>query len=392
MLLCSLLSKETGILFGLIVPLYYFFFKKTSYGETIKTLSIIVMPLTLYLFLRFSIAKIFLAKLPDVPMMTASFAERVFTMPAIFFFYIKTFFFPNDLFIYQEWFVSGSNNNFYLPLFLDVIFISMFCGVGIWLWGINKKQFSLFLFFALWFLIGIGFVMQILPLDMTVADHMFYFPMVGLLGIIGISLKNIKLTNQTIRNIGVGFAVLFICLLSLRTIIRNTNWYNGLSLYSHDLQYEQNDRLENLLAGALVEAGQYTQAQKYFEELLYRNPNQPALVFNLALIYEFEGNFQNANNLYQRNLSIDDSGVLYSNYARILMLKEGKVQQAKAISGEGLSKFSQNTTITIVDAIATYKLGNKQKALEELKHAEKISSDTRINQIYQGIESDNLNL
>src|SRR6185369_12615998 len=302
LLFCSLLSKETGVLFGIIVSLYYLFFKKKSIPETIKTIAVAFTPLCLYLFLRFSVAKVALEKIPDVPMMTAPFAMRIFSMPEIFFFYIKTFFFPKDLFIYQEWIVFQADSKFYLPLLLDAIFLTLLCALGIWIWKTNKKTFTLFAFFTSWFLLGVGFHLQLIPLDMTVADHMFYFPMVGLLGVISLAIQNIKQPSHNLRTIGLTFAIAIICIFSLRTIIRNTNWYNGIALYGNDLRYQQNDRIENLLASALVSAGQLAQAQEHFEALLSRNPKEPALIVNLAIVNESQGNFQKAEELYQKGL------------------------------------------------------------------------------------------
>jgi tetratricopeptide (TPR) repeat protein len=266
------------------------------------------------------------------------------------------------------------------------------CAGVLWMWKVHKKQTLLYLFFALWFLLGVGFHMQLLPLDMTVADHMFYFPMIGLLGVIGLTLQNIKITNYNVLYTTILLAVITICFFLIRTFIRNTNWYNGISLYSNDLQYQPNDRIENLLATQLFQAGQYSQAQQYFEDVLSRNRQQPALIFNLAEIYESEGNIPQAENLYKSSLSFDDTGILYSNYARILMLRDGKVKQAKEISKEGLSKYPQNTTLILIDAIATYKLGDKQTALKEVQQAENTAHDPRYDQIYQGIKNDNLTL
>lgn len=392
LLLFSLFSKETGILFGLLLIIYYLLYKKKTAWESLRLGGIVGLPVLVYLFLRFAIAKVYLIKLPDVPMMTASLSERFLSMPAIFLFYIKTFFFPKDLFIYQEWMVSHINGNFYIPFFFDVFFLCILGAVGIWIYKNNKQYFPPFLFFLLWFLLGIGFHMQLLPLDMTVADHMFYFPMVGLLGIIGISLQAIKHPSPTLKKSGIYLIALIVVLFSLRTIVRNTNWYNGLSLYGHDLQYQQNDKIEDMLAGELSAAGDNQDAQKHFTALLARNPGQSALYVNLGLTYEEEGNFSAAADTYQKGLKTDDTGVVYTNYARVIMLREGKNQEAETISAKGLQKYPQNTSLMLVNAIALYKLGNKQSALTEVQNAENISHNTSIDQIYQGIQNDNLSL
>jgi hypothetical protein len=123
LLLASIFSKETGILFGVLIIIYYILFKKKTLPDTLKTIGIVVVQIAFYLFMRFDVAKVNVIKLPDVPMMTAPLSERIFSMPAIFLFYVKTFFFPFNLFIYQEWMVSGPGIDFFLPLILDILII-----------------------------------------------------------------------------------------------------------------------------------------------------------------------------------------------------------------------------------------------------------------------------
>jgi hypothetical protein len=391
LLLCSLLSKETGVLFGIILFIYYLLFHKKSPLGIIQTLAITLIPLGLYLFLRFSIAQVFLERIPDVPMMTAPLAGRIFTMPAIFLFYIQTFIFPKDLFIYQQWMISQPNERFYIPFLFDMLFLIGITTLGVWIFRANRKAFNAFIFFTLWLLAGIGIHMQILPLDMTVADHMFYFPIIGLLGIIGIGIQNIKQPSFRIQQIGFTIAIIIICLLALRTFVRNTNWYNRITLYSNDLQYQQNDRLENLLAGELITAGKLNEAQIHFESLLSRNQKEPILYANLGQAYQFQGKVNEAKNTYKNGLIHDDTGALYAYLANILF-KEGQNEQARKVSAQGLTRFPHNASLLLINAVSSYKLGDKKKSLEQIEKAKTISNDPRIEQFYQGIVNDNLKI
>ena len=124
------------------------------------------------------------------------------------------------------------------------------------------------------------------------------------------SLKNINHRNPLLRNGGTWVAIVIISLLILRTIIRNVDWYNGIALYSHDLQYKQNDRIENLLAMELVAAKKLPEAKKHFETLLTRNPNEVAVIVNLCHVYEVTGNISKAENTCLHGLKADDTGVI----------------------------------------------------------------------------------
>lgn len=89
LLLCSLFSKETGALFIIAIPLYHFIFRRNN-------LKYILYPAfisgAIYLFFRFFVAKTFLLKAMEYPIVAASLKERILTIPAVVYYYIKTFF------------------------------------------------------------------------------------------------------------------------------------------------------------------------------------------------------------------------------------------------------------------------------------------------------------
>src|SRR5258708_37949937 len=121
-------------------------------------------------------------------------------MPAILLYYLKTFLFPKDLFILQHWFITQPNSQFYVPLLLDSVFFLGIVLLGIWIYRRRNSLFLPYLFFALWFSIGVGMHMQFIPLDMTVSDTWFYFPMVGMLGMIGVALETVRHPGIRLRN------------------------------------------------------------------------------------------------------------------------------------------------------------------------------------------------
>lgn len=68
--------------------------------------------------------------------------------------------------------------------------------------------------------------------------QVFYFPVIGLLGIIALFLSNIKLHNN-LKPLAPIILVIIVIIFSLRTIIRNNDWKNALTLALTDNYYSE---------------------------------------------------------------------------------------------------------------------------------------------------------
>jgi len=111
------------------------------------------------------------------------------------------------------------------------------------------------------------FLFSAFPLDMTVADRWFYFPIIGLLGLIGI-FSNRLTHKKIIKNIIISLISVYIVLIATKTIIRNTDWFNEYTLYTHDLKIEsQSFDLENQLGIVYSKQGKPEEAKLHFENL-----------------------------------------------------------------------------------------------------------------------------
>jgi len=383
LLLCSLFSKETGFLFLIIIYAYRIFYKK---GQLIKTAIFTSIPLLTYLFLRLAVAKIVTERIPEIPMMVLPISLRIFSMPEIFLFYLKTFFFPYVLIISQNWSITKPDIQFYLPLIIDLAIFFGLLFFGVWLYQNKKILFSSYLFFTLWFLIGIGFHMQILPLDMTVADRWFYFPMIGILGTFGVLSQTINVTKNGMKSFCKYVLILIVVLFSIRTIIRNADWQSGISLYSNTLKYEKNnDLIENALAVELTKAGNYSEAITHFNNLIQRNPNQPTLYYNVAIVYESEGSFDKAKSLYRKILNKDGQGAAYARLALIYLQRDHNFVETKKITEAGVKIYPENGTLWSIEAVADYELGHEQNALFEAGKAKVLMPSTQTQNIYNTI-------
>ncbi|MGH7203950.1 MAG: hypothetical protein ACREHC_05900, partial [Candidatus Levyibacteriota bacterium] len=230
LLLVSLLTKETGVLFLFIILIYKLLFNRKQFSVFLMSG---IMTIIAYCIIRFGIGGIYFMKLAGVPIGGMTLMQRIINIPAIIFYYIKTLFIPFALAINQKWVITNvTSSSFYFPLIIDSAFFLLLCIAGFYVYKKNKKAFTVFMFFFLWFLAGLGMHLQLFPLDLTVADRWFYFPLAGLLGTVGIVVQTIKLQNKSIRTIIAVLVVIVITSFSVITIIRNTNWADNMTLYT----------------------------------------------------------------------------------------------------------------------------------------------------------------
>lgn len=366
LLLSSLLSKETGILFIMIVPIYIFLFHANRLKQYFTTS---FLSLGIYLGLRFFVGKIYLSSVHIAPIVAAPLLERLTTIPKIILFYLYTFFIPINLSVAQMWVVrSPTVKDFFIPLTIVSIFFLTLLAFGIFFWR-KKLLVRTYIFFALWFLVGLGLHLQIFPLDMTVADRWFYFPMVGLLGIIGLGVSSIRIKSPNIRIIIQAFIIICIIIFGLRSMVRNANWSSSYSLFSRDaLINKDNSYLQNKLGIELYLLGDNRGAKNHFQQSIDLLPTASAFS-SMGLVFIREGNLSQADKYLDKALRIDSHYYpAYHNRVYVL-LKANNFQKALEVAQQALRIFPNNDQLWILQALAEYKLGHQQNAIQAITHA-----------------------
>ena len=384
--LFSLLTKETGFLFVLMILLFQAIFNKKRF---LKFLALESIALVVYLFIRFFIGGTFLSKVDFAPIAQLTLGERLLSIPQIFFYYIKTVVYPVRLAVEQHWTVIKiTEKNFYLPLFFDFLVLFFICAAGVFIYGRNRDHFkSYFLFFA-WFIVGVAMIMQIFPLDMTVADRWFYFPLVGLLGMIGISVKLLRLQKKLYKTLAVFLVCILLLLFSLRTMVRNTNWYSGSTLYAHDIQLEEADNFvnHNNYAITLSNEGNLALALKHAERSVTLYPFEKNLV-NLGWLYFQVGQREKGMKyMYkglqaksfpsQRNPHLHDEDT-YELIARLQYIY-GDAKDSALIAREGVKDYSGSARLWLLLALSEYKNQNHKQAVAAIDKAYALSPNDQI--------------
>ncbi len=308
LLLLSTLTKEIGFLFFILVIAYRLLYQL---GNSKKFTIAAIFMLAFYLCLRIFYSGVTYSMATTIPIASLSLPQRLINIPSILLFYLKTFFFPLSLSIWQFWIVKTANiNTFILPLILCALFITILIYLGYSLIEKLKKHkegnlyFNMYLFFSLWFILGMGPLLQIVPLDMTVADRWFYFPIVGLLGIIGTILSVWIPSFKTHKRQYFWIAAILLLLLSSRAFNRTLDYKNELNLYKHDLQTNKsNYMLLNDYGEDLIQAGKNDEGCNFVKESVDLTPDAPALR-ELGSCYYDKQNYDDALAAYKQALSL----------------------------------------------------------------------------------------
>ena len=187
--------------------------------------------------------------------------------------------------------------------------------------------------------------LQLVSLDMTVADRWFYFPMIGLLGMIGTMLSFWQ-GRMTIY-----ISIIIICLFSIRSYIRTLDWKNGLTLFSKDIKIVSGSfDLENNLGVELFRAGDYKNAKIHFENSTKIAPFWWTNWNNLGAIYEREKNYQVAAEYYQKAINNGQYYLAYENLAKILVLHGNDQKKTEEFLQNTVRLFPRNQNLLLINA------------------------------------------
>jgi hypothetical protein len=374
LLFFSLLCKETGVLFLILLPLHSLLFDRKSLSVNSITSLIVFL---LCGVLRFLVAGVYFNKLITAPIMNLTLQERLLHLPYIIDFYLKTFFFPKDLIIFQTTiFHSVGFSNFYLPFIIDSIFFILLSLSGVLIYKKVRHSFKTYAFFLIWFLIGLLLHLQFFPLDATVADRWFYFPIIGILGVIAVLADTfIKFNkNSTLKIVGFVAFILLLGIFSFRSMTRSRDWKDQLSLISHDIRYNRESyQLEEGYGLELMKTGKLDEAYPH----LLRSTQLFPTTTNLTSLGVYYGNtkqFNKAKGTFQQAMQYGDYLLTYENYSLLLFLtNDHKTNQE--FTKNAVKKFPNSYKLWFYLSLSSYVLSDYDVALQAAKQSYSLQPD-----------------
>lgn len=389
LLLCSILMKETGILFIFLLLLLRFLLKREKMlFFTLGSSATIAI----YFIIRFFVGNVYFSTRQLTPIARLSFLERLSNIPQITFYYLKTFLFPITLGIDQQWTIrSLTLKEFYMPLI--IISLSFLLWVLSFLYMKRGKKHLLpqFIFFSFWFAVTLTFHLQLFPLDQTVADHWFYLPIVGLLGILGTVAQSIHV-ESAFNKLSVLAVIVIISLLSIRTIIRNRDWNDDLTIHFQAIQVDDNYDLEANLGSIYSKRGNYQKALVSLKKSVAMLPYE-FNVHDLGAVYQQTGDLKKAKEYYFKAIHTNSYNFFsphmhgedtYKSITTIL-LSEKKFAEAESFTKNALDDYPDSPYIWFFYAIALYKQNKQDTALSAASKAYALLATEENKYIYSHI-------
>lgn len=369
----SFLSKETGLAFVPLVLIFPFFINKKTISW--KHIASVMVTASCYIFLRFYILRsIYSNPDPMVPISQQTFPTRLLNTPAIILYYLKTFFFPYMLSFDQQWIVKDmAFSSFYVALILDCLFFALIGLLGVYILKKKKTVVTSYIFFVLWFLFGLVFYLQIIHLDMIVADRWFYFPIVGLLGLLGTAFSLITIKSEVVKKGIVTIAIVYIGILGIRTIVRNTNWADNLTLFRHDVHTSNSPRLAIFLNLMYAQAGQMENVKTPLVLAVPVDVTKGQNWYNLGKEY-FQWEYKDlAETYFMKSIQVDKFHNAYKSLAIIYLEKDHNPKASKKILLQGLQQYPNDPLFLALLSIVEYAMSDKQTALATAQKLQQIT-------------------
>jgi tetratricopeptide (TPR) repeat protein len=218
---------------------------------------------------------------------------------------------------------------------------------------------------------------------MIAADRHMYFPMVGLLLLVGYLFalfwggKLGKRFGKAARQIMLIIAVLLLTASEfVLTRCYLVHWRDSESVYGYMLEFSPDVViLHNNLGNVLKNSGKVDQAVEHFNKSLELKPNSPEVHNNLGTLLDKLGRFDEAVEHYERALELRPNFSQAHYNLATLLAKQGKTDEAVAEFGKALGGRPDNIDILSNMAFALAQQGKLSEAIEYYKKALAIEPD-----------------
>jgi protein O-mannosyl-transferase len=182
----------------------------------------------------------------------------------------------------------------------------------------------------------------LIPINGLIYEHWLYLPMVGFFFCIVWALSRIRSTQIHMACLVV--LVLFVLFLSYRTLERNAQWRDPVTLYSQTVQYAPTSfRVVNNLGMAYADSQDFGPAEYWYTKALELDGQNPVVFHNLANLYRDTGRDPQALEYYKKALDLNPDFIYSYNATAGLLINKKQHAEARLF----IEKYVDRSTLKL---------------------------------------------
>lgn len=317
--LAAIFSKETAITFLFVIPMSLYFFTKAKMSKYLRIMLPIAAASLIYIIARFAVIGNTLdanvAELMNNPFLEATTGQRYATVLMTLGMYLKLLIFPHpltwDYYPYHIPIIEWSDWRALLPL---AIYLML---VVVAVWGTKRKSVYSF---AIWIYIATLSITSNLVINVGafMSERFVYISLLGFAIAVAYFIKTKMIANIKLKKISIFLIAAIVLAFSAKTIARNFNWKDNLTLFGHDVEISSNSAKGNSsYASELYNIAEKTsdtvernkvlnRAIPYFEKAIEIYPSYTESLIRLGnCYYIMYGDYKTMFSYYLKALKVD---------------------------------------------------------------------------------------
>jgi Flp pilus assembly protein TadD len=238
------------------------------------------------------------------------------------------------------------------------------------LWSLARQ--GLVFFGGMWFFITLVPVSQIFPHHELMAEHYLYVPLAGVMIMV---LPLLAYVLEKKQKAALGLIILIAVLFGLRTIERNRDWRDGMTLWSGVVAAApESARGHDNLGTEYVKRKDYQTALKHYQEAVRLRPEHAIFHNNLGRAYGMLGDIKNAEAELRKAVELNPTLAEAMNNLGIVFYQKGDYTTAAWLFALS-SNQKPDSRVSFNLAKTRLKLGQVKEAITEFETTIRLQPD-----------------
>ena len=261
-----------------------------------------------------------------------------------------------------------------LPALLATLLV-----VFLWIGAALRRQSPLIVAGGIYFVAFSTTANILIPTGTIMGERLAYLPSAGFCLLAAWIWSHLPLRRRTSA---LGLLVLIVGALAMRTVFRNANWRDDLTIAQATVEaVPESVKARNNLGGQYMDRGQIGMAREQYEEGYRTFPGDPDLLASYGLLEYRSGNKRQAERLMERALGMSgrdnpNYDLIATNYAALLM-DSGRPGDALAILDRVIAASPKFSRALANRAVIHFKQGDREAARADAESALRVDPNNK---------------